>query len=178
MNLIAAVDNNWGIGRGGELLFFIPEDMRRFKRLTENKVVIMGSATLKSLPGSKPLKNRVNIILSRNTDFAAENALVCGSTERLFEAIRDYGADDVFVIGGESVYALLAEYCSRAYITRVDAVCENADRFFPNIEKSGWVLASRSAVMEHDGLRYMYEEWENRATTPPPPPLSPTRFAG
>jgi len=162
--LIAAVDNNWGIGRGGELLFAIPEDMRRFRRLTENKVVIMGSATLKSLPGAKPLKNRVNIVLSRNPDFADyynKGAIVCASLEQVFAAVRGYDTDDVFVIGGEAVYAQLAEHCSRAYITRIDAVCEDADRYFPNIEAGGWELVSRSPVTEHDGVRYAYEEWGN-----------------
>jgi len=157
MNLIAAVDNNNGIGYRGGLIYSLPDDLRRFKQLTENKIVVMGSGTLKSLPNSKPLKNRVNIVLSRS--MTADGIIVCGSVTELLSVIAKYDTDDVFVIGGESVYRQLEKYCARAYITRVDAVSDKADRFFPDLKNGGWTLASRSAVTEHDGVRYAYEEY-------------------
>jgi len=161
MNLIAAVDNNWGIGYCGKLLFSIPEDMQHFKRLTENKVVIMGQATLQSLPNSKALKNRINIILSDDESFSTDDVIVCNSLESLLAVIKQYEPADVFVSGGQAIYELLADYCSHAYITKIDAAAE-ADRRFPNIdERDNWKLVSESAEKTHGDLKYKFTEYIN-----------------
>ena len=82
MNLIAAADENWGIGKNGGLLAHISGDMKYFRETTKGKVVVMGRKTLESFPGGKPLKNRVNIVLTQNQDFAPEGVTVCHSIHR------------------------------------------------------------------------------------------------
>jgi dihydrofolate reductase len=158
MNVIVAVDNNWGIGCQNKLLYSIPEDMQFFKEKTDGKVVIMGLLTLLSLPNSKPLKNRVNIILS-DKEVSAEGAVVCSSVEQVLTEAAKHNPDDVYVIGGQSVYETFLPHYTRAFITKVNASAE-ADRFFPNIEKlDGWELVSESEVKNHGGLEYKFCEY-------------------
>jgi dihydrofolate reductase len=162
MNLIAAVDNNWGIGYHGKLLFSLPPDLQHFKRLTENKVVVMGLATFISLPGSKALENRINIVLSDDNDFTAEDVMVCHSLKSLFSVIKQYQPADVFVSGGQAIYELLVDYCSCAYITKVDAVAE-ADRYFPNIDKmNNWEIVAESPVNTYNDLNFVFAEYINK----------------
>ena len=114
MDIIVCIDKNNGIGKDGGLLFRIPEDMAYFRRMTVNKTVIMGRKTLESLPGGRPLKNRRNIVLTRNRDRVPDGADAVSSIDELKRAI---GSDKAFVIGGESIYAMLLDYCERAYVT-------------------------------------------------------------
>ena len=104
MNLIAAVDSNWGIGREGKLLISIPNDMKYFRSRTLNKVVIMGRVTLESFPNGAPLKNRVNIVLSGNEAYKKDGAIVVHSVREALQTVKDYDTDDVYVIGGEKIY--------------------------------------------------------------------------
>ena len=99
MNVIAAVDRNWAIGKDGDQLIYISEDLRRFKALTTGHPVILGRGTLATFPGGRPLKGRRNLILSRNPDFAPEGAEVFPNLEALLAA----APEDAFVIGGASV---------------------------------------------------------------------------
>ena len=157
MNIIVAVSKNYGIGRNGGLLFSIPEDMAFFRSTTSGNTVIMGRKTLESLPGGRPLKNRRNIVFSRSCDFSVEGAEHVSSIEELLELIN--GEENAFVIGGEAIYRALLPYCSRAYITTVDAEAE-ADRYFPNIEQmQEWTLADASEWKEHEGLRFQFREY-------------------
>ena len=161
MNIIVAVSKNYGIGKDGGLLFSIPEDMAFFRSTTSGNTVIMGRKTLESLPGGRPLKNRRNIVFSRNGDFSVEGAERVSSVEELQELIN--GDDNAFVIGGEAIYRTLLPYCSRAYITMVDAQAD-ADRFFPNIEQmEEWTLAGASEWKEHEGIRYQFREYHRKA---------------
>ncbi|MCL2634400.1 MAG: dihydrofolate reductase [Oscillospiraceae bacterium] len=160
MNIIVAVDSNWGIGCDNKLLYNIPADMQHFKRLTDGKIVVMGKNTLLSLPNSKPLKNRINIVLS-NSVTEIENAIVCNSIEQLLKTVKQYNSDDVFVIGGQIVYEELLDYCSYAYITKIHTALP-ADRFFPNIDnKANWELVNKSAVQAHGELEYTFCEYRN-----------------
>lgn len=163
--LIASVDKGFGIGKNGELLFPVKADLRRFRELTTGNTVVMGKNTLLSLPGGRPLKNRRNIVLSRNLNFCVDGALVCASARELFENIEKN--DRVFVIGGESVYRELLPYCSTALLTELDANFD-ADRFLPDISKmENWQLADRSEPLEQDGISFCYSEYTN---------LSPLEF--
>ena len=163
MNLIVAVDNGNGIGRQGNLLYRIPEDMRYFKQMTLGKAVVMGHSTLKALPGAGPLPGRRNIVLTRSADTVIQGCTVCQSLRELFEAIAPLKSDDVFVIGGENVYAQLLDYCSLAYVTKIQSVLP-ADRFFPKIgEDPNWSLISESDEREHNGLRFTFRVYQNRA---------------
>ena len=159
MKLIAAVDKNWAIGKDNDLLFSIKEDMQFFRSTTLNKVVVMGRKTLESFPGSKPLKNRVNIVLSRDKTLKIEGAACVASLEELFEELKKYDTDDVFVIGGEAVYNLLVPYCDTAYITEIDSE-KDADRFLTNISKlDDWRLAESSDIKEDNGLKFVFNTY-------------------
>lgn len=140
MNLIVAVDNRWGIGFQDRLLFRIPEDQKRFKSLTTGKVVILGRRTLETFPGSRPLKDRRNIILTRSAHFTAVSADICHSLDELRAQLRGVPDPDVFVIGGTSIYRQLLPYCEYAYVTKIAAL-RPADCFFPDLDQQpGWRL--------------------------------------
>lgn len=162
MNYIVAVDNNWGIGKEGDLLFHIPGDMKYFKETTAGKVVVMGDVTLASLPGGKPLPNRTNIVLSDKPNFEAEGTLICRSLDELFLLLQKYKDEDVFVIGGASIYNLLMEYCKKAYITKINAI-KDADKFIHNIDNMpNWELVSSSKKHEHNGVEYVFCVYQNK----------------
>ena len=134
MNLIAAVDRNWAIGRNGKLLVSIPQDMAYFRQMTTGKVVIMGRKTLESFPKKKPLRNRAeNIVITRQTDYQAEDATVVHSVEEALNAAARYDTRDVFVIGGGEVYRSLLPYCDTAYITKIDFAYD-ADTRLPDLD--------------------------------------------
>ena len=107
MNLIVAVDKNWAIGKDGDQLVYLSEDLKRFKALTTGHPVILGRKTLATFPGGRPLKGRRNLILSRSADFAPEGAEVFSDVETL----RAAAPEDAFVIGGASVYRQLLPWC-------------------------------------------------------------------
>lgn len=141
MKLIVAVDKEWNIGKDGNLLFRLPLDMKFFRTQTTGKVVVMGRKTLESFPNGKPLKNRVNIVLSRNKDYTAEGAIIVSDTDKLMEALAEYNSEDIYVIGGESIYRLLLPLCDTAVITHVEAVAEKADKKFPALSEDEWKLS-------------------------------------
>ena len=119
MNLIAAVDKNWAIGYQNKLLTSIPEDMKFFRQTTTGKVVVMGRKTLESFPGKKPLKNRTNIVLTKNPSYQAEGAIVVHNEDELREELKKYDSNELYVIGGGSIYEMLIPYCDTAYITKI-----------------------------------------------------------
>ena len=134
MKLIASADRNWAIGNKGELLVSIPADLRNFKRLTTGKTVVLGRKTLDTFPSGRPLKERRNIILTRDMTYTIHDAEVVHSVEELMKLLGDTETDDIFVIGGASVYSQLLPYCDEAYITKIDYAYE-ADSFLPNLDK-------------------------------------------
>lgn len=152
MELIAAVDQNWAIGKDGDLLFRIPADLKRFKALTLGHPVILGRKTLETFPGGRPLPGRPNLILSRTPSFQAEGAQVFSDLDRLLAA----APEDSFVIGGATVYQALLPYCRTAHITRVEAAFP-ADAWLPDLEKDpAWTAEEVSPPMEHKGLTFRY----------------------
>ena len=160
MNLIAAVDENWAIGNKNELLIRIPADMKMFRQETTGKVVILGRKTLETFPGGKPLKDRVNVILSTQKDYQVEGAVVVHSLEELLKAVEEYETGDVYVIGGESIYRQLLPYCRVAQITRIDRRYE-ADAWFPNLEETGeWVVTARSEEQSYFDTTYRFVRYE------------------
>ena len=161
MNLIASVDKNWGIGYQGRLLCRIPEDMRWFKEHTTGKVVVMGRATLESLPGSRPLAERVNIVISAEASFFAPGCMVVRTPEELLQLIERYDTNDVFVIGGASIYAMMMPYCHYAYITKMDRTFP-ADRHLANLDKQpGWQLLDVSEDHWHEEIRFNHCLYKN-----------------
>ena len=159
MYLIAAADKNWAIGKNGGLLYRLPQDMKFFRETTQGSVVVMGRKTLDSFPGGKPLKNRVNIVFTRNADFEREGVRTCGSADGLMKILDGYKDKNVFVIGGEQIYRLLLPYCTRAYITRVNAEAE-ADSYLPDLEKEGWHITSESDTLTDNGIDFKFVVFE------------------
>ena len=104
MNIIVAVDENWAIGNKGDLLVRIPNDQKMFRMETTGKVVVLGRKTLDTFPQKQPLPNRTNIILSHNPKYTVKDAVVVHSMEELLEELRKYPSEDVYIIGGDSVY--------------------------------------------------------------------------
>lgn len=164
MKSIVAVDKKWGIGKNNGLLFSLPEDMKYFREKTRGKALVMGLNTLRSLPGGKPLPGRLaNIVLSDADLPAQEGLTVCRSTDDLLEEIKKYPSDDVFVIGGGSIYRLLCDLCSEALVTKVDAEGE-ATVFYPDLDsREGWELASVSEPLVSNGLTIRFCTYKNKA---------------
>lgn len=153
MNLIAAVEKNWGIGKDNQLLDHIPEDMKFFRETTKGKAVIMGKNTFLSFPNQKPLPNRLNIVLTHDQGFAPEGVLVCRSVQEAVKCAREsYADEDIFVIGGEAVYREMEPLCNVAYITKIDKSYD-ADRFFVNLdEKPSWRISSEEMLKTEKGI--------------------------
>ncbi|MBS6397396.1 MAG: dihydrofolate reductase [Clostridiales bacterium] len=162
MNLIVAVDRNWGIGYQNKLLVSIPEDMKFFRSETSGKVVVMGRKTLESFPNGLPLKNRTNIVLTRNTDYQAKGAIVLHSVEEVLEELKKYAREDIYVIGGDSIYKEFLPYCSVAHVTRIDHAYE-ADAFFPKIdEMPDWRLTGESEEKTYFDLEFRFCRYERQ----------------
>lgn len=162
MNVIAAVDKNWGIGNKNELLVSIPADMKFFRETTTGKVVVMGRKTLESFPNGLPLKNRVNIVLTRDTAYKAPGAILVHDMEELLEELKKYPSEDIYVIGGEKIYAQLLDQCDVAHITKIDFVFE-ADAYFPNLdEKPEWEITADSEEQTYFDLEYYFYRYERK----------------
>jgi dihydrofolate reductase len=162
MKTIVAVDNNWGIGKDGCLLCNLPGDLEYFKDKTRGKVVVMGRTTFESLPGKKPLKDRVNIILSRNPDFHPEGCSVCRTMEELSVALENYNSDDVFIIGGEGIYRQFLPQCSECLVTKIDSDFQ-ADKHFENLdERDDMELAGESEARKDNGIEYRFSVYKRK----------------
>ena len=155
MDIIVAVDADWGIGKDGDLLQRISADMKYFREKTTGNVLVMGRKTLESLPGGRGLPRRRNIVLTGRRDFAAENCQIVHSPA---EAVLS-ADEDTWVIGGESVYRAFLPLCSRVYVTRI-AADGGADVFFPDLSADPqWRLDRRGEDMTENGLTFRYEEY-------------------
>ena len=164
MRAIFHADKEWGIGRGNALMFSLPKDMKFFRETTRGKVVVMGYNTLRSFPEGKPLKNRVNIVLCPFD--AGEGVTTVHTPAELFEEVKKYPAEDVFVIGGASVYRLLLPYCTEALVTRV-AEAGGADTFVPNLdEDENFTLVKEGAPEEDNGHTIAFRTYRNKSPKP------------
>ena len=134
MNLIVNADKNWGIGKENQLLVHIPNDMKMLRQTTTGKVVVMGRKTLESFPNGMPLPKRTNIVLTTDQDYDGRGAVVVHSTEELFDELKKYSDEDIFIIGGESIYRMMLPYCDTAYVTRLDYAYD-ADTYFPDLDE-------------------------------------------
>ena len=153
MNIIVAADRNWAIGRDGDQLVYLSEDLKRFKALTTGHAVILGRKTLATFPGGRPLKGRRNLILSRSPDFAPEGAEVFPDVPALLRA----APADSFVIGGASVYAALLDRCDTAYVTKIQESFPAADCWFPNLdERPEWQAVEEGPVLEDKEIKFRY----------------------
>lgn len=162
MNCIVAVDKNWGIGMNNKLLVSIPADMRFFRDHTINKVVVMGHSTLESFPGGKPLKNRINIVVSRDYKLKVPDAIVVHSVEEAAVEVAKYPPEDVYVIGGASIYRQFLPYCDTAYVTKIDLAYE-ADTFFPNLDEDPeWTCVEVGEEQTCYDIEYYFTRYEKK----------------
>lgn len=156
MNLIAAVDKNWAIGRKGRLLVSIPNDQKHFREETMGKVVVLGRKTLATFPQGMPLAGRTNIILSRNPSFRVKGAQVVHSLDELKMALAPFPSRDVYCVGGESIYRQLLPWCDTAHITMIDQNYE-ADAYFPNLDREpGWKITADSDEQTYFDIAYTF----------------------
>lgn len=159
MNMIVAVDSNWAIGHKGKLLVSIPEDMQFFRRETTGKVVVMGRKTLESFPNGLPLKNRVNVVIAKDKEYNVKDAIICHSIEEALEVLKQYNDEDIYVIGGESVYRQFLPYCSVAHVTKIN-YSYDADTYFPNLdEMDEWTIEESSDERTYFDLEYEFVKY-------------------
>ena len=160
MIAIVVVDKNWGIGKDGEQIVYIPGDLKRFKDFTTGNTIILGRKTMYTFPGGKPLKNRRNLILSRNTDFKVEGGEVYPDLDSLMEHVTD--SDNTYVVGGAMVYNTMIGRCDRAYVTKIDAEYP-ADCWFPDLDADpNWEIEWEGEQLEHEGVKYRYVNYRRK----------------
>ncbi len=162
MNAIVVADQRWAIGLNGGLLFSLPTDMHRFRSLTLNGTVIMGHLTMNSFPDCKPLPQRRNIVISRDPSSLPEGVEGASSPEDAVDLAGGPEAENLWIIGGGSVYAALLSRCRRVYLTRVETQVEESDTFFPNLDKlPNWKVASTGDPIEENGFKFRFIEYIN-----------------
>lgn len=157
--IIASADKNWGIGYKNKLLAKIPEDMKHVSGKTTGKVIVMGRKTLESFPDRKPLPNRINVVLTNNTDYTVDGAIVVHSIQQLMDTLKDYQGE-IYVFGGESIYRQLLPFCTKAYITRFNEEYQ-ADSFLPCLDDiEGWKLVKKGEWQtSKKGIEYRFDEY-------------------
>ena len=162
MNCIVAVDENWAIGYKNELLVRIPADQKFFRQETTGKVVVLGRKTLETFPQQRPLLNRTNIIVSTKKDYQVKDAIVVHSIEELLEELKKYDTDDVYIIGGDSIYKQMLPYCDTAHVTKIDHAYA-ADTYFPNLdEMEEWEITADSDEQVYFDLTYHFLKYERK----------------
>lgn len=174
ISAIVCVDKNWGIGCQGDLLTKIPEDMKFFRNKTSGHTVIMGRKTYDSLP-VKPLPNRENIVITRQVykdeygRYKDENGVVYTELERVkdvFKFIKEnlqYSCNEMFVIGGGTIYKELLSCCDTVYVTKVNYAFENVDTYFSNIDRlQEWEVESVSETKEYNGVNYQFYTYKKK----------------
>ncbi len=162
MNIIVAVDNNWAIGNKDKLLVSIPNDQKHFREETTGKVVVLGRKTLQTFPQGQPLKNRTNIILSEDKNYRVKDATVVHSVEELLEELKKYDTENVYIVGGESIYRQMLPYCDVAHVTKIDHKYE-ADTYFPNLDDDPeWEITADSDEQTYFDIAYNFLKYERR----------------
>lgn len=162
MNMIVAVDANWGIGCKGRLLVSIPNDHKLFREMTTGKVIVYGRKTLETFPQGQPLSGRTNFVLSANPSFTRKGAEVFHSAEALLTALQQYDDEEIFVVGGESVYRQMLPYCDTVHVTKIDHVYA-ADAYFPNLDElPEWEITADSDEQTYFDIPYTFLRYERK----------------
>ena len=150
VTIIAAIGKNRELGKDNDLLWHLPNDLKRFKKVTKGHTVIMGRKTFESL--GKALPHRTNIIITRNKNYTAENCTVVNS---LAEALQKVNNDNPFILGGAEIYAQSMDIADTLDLTLVDATFE-ADAFFPEIDTTIWIEVYREDHKTDEQHPYNY----------------------
>ena len=160
MNLIVAVDKNWGIGYQNKMLVSIPADMRFFRQETMGKIVVMGRKTYETFPGGQPLNGRTNIILTSDRNYKVKGAILVHSKEELLEKLKEFPSEEIYIIGGATIYEQLLEYCDVAHVTKIDYTY-HADTFHPNLDKDPeWKVVAESDEQTYYDLEYTFYKYQ------------------
>ena len=162
---IVHADKKWGIGKGNDMMFSLPKDMKFFRETTMGHTVVMGGKTLRSFPNQKPLKNRVNIVLTRGQ--VCDECVVAHDFDELKGQLKSReNTEEIYIMGGGAIYKELIEYCDKALVTKVDAI-GGADVFFPNLdEMENFVCVYESEPIEDNGNTIRFTTYENKAKKP------------
>lgn len=162
MKAIVVVDQNWGIGKDGNLLVHLSGDLKYFKEMTLGKTIIVGRKTLETFPGGKPLAGRENIVLTENPEFERDQCCICNDLDQLFDRISPLDGNDIFVVGGSCIYEMFMPYCDQVYVTRILETYD-ADKFFMNLDESGdFVKTWQSDLVEEKGVKYRFEKYSRK----------------
>ena len=157
---IVAVDQKWGIGKNNDLLFHLSKDMKFFRTTTLEKTVVMGSNTLKSFPGGKPLPKRVNIVLYPGGE-KRDDCIIVDSLDELKTELQARENEDIFVIGGAMFYRTMLPYCEEVFVTKVNADGQ-AEVFFENLdEKTEWTCIDEGEPMDDEGYEIRFTTYKN-----------------
>ena len=158
---IVHVDKEWGIGKGNDMMFSLRKDMKFFRETTMGHTVVMGGNTLRSFPNGAPLKNRVNIVLSRGQ--VRDDCVIVRSYEELKNEMKARKNEEIYVIGGGEVYKALLPYCDEVLVTKVDAV-GGAEVFFPNLdEDKNFVCIDEGEPIDDNGYTIRFTRYKNVA---------------
>ncbi len=158
MKMIVAVDSNWAIGYEGKLLARNKEDMKFFKETTINNIVIMGRKTLESFPGGNPLKDRDNIVITRDDSYIKDGVYIAHSVKEAVDIAEDINKDnrEVYVIGGASIYEQMLDLCDEIFVTKMDYEY-TADTYFPNLdEDSRFTVSYTSEDKEYPDGKFRF----------------------
>ena len=157
---IVHADKQWGIGKDNDMMFSLPLDMKFFRQTTMGNTVVMGGNTLRSFPNQKPLKNRVNVVLTRGQ--VCDECLAVHSYEELFSLLKQRKNEKIYVIGGGEIYKALLPYCHEALVTKVDAI-GGASVFFPNLdENENFVCVDEGTPIDDNGYTIRFTRYQNK----------------
>jgi len=158
--IVAAAENN-AIGKDNQLLWHLPNDLKFFKNTTWGGVVIMGRKTFESV--NKPLPGRVNIVITKQKNWQAENVLIADSIESAIQLATDEGFKEIFIIGGGEIYKESMSLSNRIYLTRVHTNVKG-DTFFPEMNEQEWKMISSNKFYsdEKHAFDYSFQVWERR----------------
>ena len=158
---IVHADKKWGIGKNNDMMFSLPKDMKFFRETTSGHTVVMGGNTLRSFPGGRPLKNRVNIVVSRG--HVCDECVIVRDMDALKAEMKKRENEDIYVIGGGAIYKELLPYCHEALVTKVDAD-GGAEVFFPNLdEDKNFACVHESEPIDDNGNRIRFTTYKNKA---------------
>ena len=160
ISAIVAVDNNWGIGYKGDLLEHIPEDLKYFKSLTTNHTIVMGRKTWDSLP-YKPLKNRINIVITHSQRHIDKDAAFLSFGEAISRVTAIPKEEEWFIIGGGSIYKNFLPLCDRIYVTKIYKNHKQVDTYFPNLDTfSDWRGIPTSDILHYNEIEYQFWQYD------------------